>query len=77
LSFDFYLLEAEPEYLTGGRAYDNDRLNADLAAEGESDWAAPEEPQDPGQMPATPLRRYARRWRVERFLRGCIGSAAC
>ena len=64
LSFDFCVLEAEPGHLMGGRAYDSDRPNANLAAEGESDCA---DRKNRKTQDGRPLRRYARRWRVERF----------
>src|ERR1700745_1757123 len=34
LSFDFYMLEAKPDYLIGDRAYDSDALDAELAQDG-------------------------------------------
>jgi len=68
LSFDFYLLEAKPEHLIGDRAYDSDGLDAALAEEGVN-LISPHrknrkkrKTQDGRQ-----LRRYARRWIVERF----------
>jgi transposase len=68
LSFDFYMIEAKPEKLIGDRAYDSDRLDAELKKEG-VEMIAPHrsnrrilKTQD-----GRPLRRYARRWIVERF----------
>ena len=68
LSFDFYMLEAKPENLIGDRAYDSDPLDAELAKEGVN-LISPHrsnrkkrKTQDGRQ-----LRRYARRWVVERF----------
>lgn len=68
LSFDFYMLEAKPENLIGDRAYDSDPLDAELAKEGVN-LISPHrsnrkkrKTQDGRQ-----LRRYARRWMVERF----------
>jgi transposase len=68
LSFDFYMLEAKPEHLIGDRAYDSDPLDAELAQDGVK-LIAPHrsnrkrrKTQDGRQ-----LRRYARRWLVERF----------
>src|SRR2546430_13260043 len=34
LSFEFYMIEAKPENLIGDRAYDSDKLDADLRREG-------------------------------------------
>ena len=68
LSFDFYMLEAKPEHLIGDRAYDSDPLDAALAEQGVN-LISPHrknrkkrKTQDGRQ-----LRRYARRWLVERF----------
>lgn len=67
LSFTFYMLEAKPEHLIGDRAYDSDGLDADLKHDGVN-MIAPHrstrklKAQDGGQ-----LRRYQRRWLVERF----------
>lgn len=68
LSFDFYMLEAKPDYLIGDRAYDSDALDAELAQDGVT-MIAPHrsnrkkrKTQDGRQ-----LRRYERRWLVERF----------
>lgn len=68
LSFDFYMIEAKPEKLIGDKAYDSDRLDAELKKEG-VEMIAPHrsnrrilKTQD-----GRPLRRYARRWIVERF----------
>ena len=68
LSFDFYLMEAKPGHLIGDRAYHSDPLDAALAKEGVN-LIAPHrknrkrrKTQDGRQ-----LRRYARRWLVERF----------
>lgn len=69
LSFDFYMLEAKPEHLIGDRAYDSDKLDAELEAEHGVNLISPHrrnrkkrKTQDGRQ-----LRRYARRWLVERF----------
>ena len=68
LSFEFYLLEAKPEHPIGDRAYDSDGLDAALAEEGVN-LISPHrknrkkrKTQDGRQ-----LRRYERRWWVERF----------
>ena len=68
LSFDFYMIEAKPENLIGDRAYDSDKLDAELKQEG-VEMISPHrsnrvlrKTQD-GRR----LRRYERRWIVERF----------
>jgi transposase len=68
LTFDFYMIEAKPEKLIGDKAYDSDDLDDDLGKQG-IDMIAPhrsnrikEQTQD-----GRKLRRYKRRWMVERF----------
>jgi transposase len=69
LSFDFYMIEATPERLIGDKAYDSDDLDIQLKQQG-TEMIAPHrrnrkllnKTQD-GRM----LRRYKRRWIVERF----------
>lgn len=68
LCFEFYMIEAKPENLIGDKAYDSDPLDADLRKEG-IEMIAPHKcnrvrarTQD-GRR----LRRYQRRWIVERF----------
>ena len=75
LCFDFYMIEAaKPENLVGGRAYDSDKLDEELREEG-IEMIAPhrknrkrKKTQD-GRW----LRRYERRWLMERFLDGFSG----
>jgi transposase len=68
LTFDFYMIEAKPEQLIGDKAYDSDRLDAELREEG-VDMVAPHRTNR--HMSKTQdgrtLRRYKRRWLVERF----------
>lgn len=68
LSFDFYMIEAKPENLIGDRAYDSDKLYDELRQDG-IEMIAPHrkgrkrrKTQDGHR-----LRRYERRWLVERF----------
>jgi transposase len=68
LSFEFYMIEAKPENLIGDRAYDSDKLDEELKSDG-VEMIAPHrsnrrrlKTQD-GRR----LRRYERRWIVERF----------
>ena len=68
LTFDFYMIEAKPEKLIGDRAYDSDRLDDDLKNDG-VEMISPHrknrvmQPTQDGRK----LRRYKRRWIVERF----------
>ena len=68
LGFDCYMLEAKPDVLIGDKAYDSDPLDAQLRQQG-VEMIAPhrsnrtlKKTQD-GRR----LRRYERRWMVERF----------
>ncbi len=68
LTFDFYMIEAKPEKLIGDKAYDSDDLDDELRKDG-IDMISPhkanrkKEPTQDGRS----LRRYSRRWLVERF----------
>lgn len=68
LTFDFYMIEAKPQSLIGDRAYDSDKLDEQLKAEG-IEMISPHRmgrvraPTQDGRR----LRRYQRRWIVERF----------
>jgi transposase len=68
LTFDFYMIEAKPEKLIGDKAYNSDDWDDNLGKQG-IDMIAPhksnrvkEQTQD-----GRKLRRYKRRWIVERF----------
>jgi len=68
LTFDFYMIEAKPEKLIGDKAYDSDDLDDDLGKQG-IDMISPHKSnrvKDPTQD-GRKLRRYKRRWIVERF----------
>jgi len=67
LSFDFYLLEAKPEHRIGDRAYDSDRLDADLTQDGVNMIAPHRSTRKLKTQDGRHLRRYQRRWLVERF----------
>ena len=68
LCFDFYMIEAKPENLIGDRAYDGNPLDEEMRKDGiemiaphrTSRWKRPRRDQ-------RRLRRYMRRWLVERF----------
>ena len=61
-------LRQTPERLIGDKAYDSDRLDRDLAERYGIEMIAPHrgERREPTQD-GRPLRRYRRRWRVERL----------
>ena len=68
LTFDFYLIEDKPANLIGDKAYDSDSLDETLKEDG-IEMIAPhrrnrtKKPTQDGRR----LRRYVRRWMVERF----------
>ena len=69
LTFDFYMIEAKPENLIGDKAYDSDKLDEALRQQG-VEMIAPHR-SNRRKMRRTQdgrrLRRYERRWLVERF----------
>jgi transposase len=62
------MLEAKPEHLIGDRAYDSDRLDDDLKQDGVNLIAPHRSTRKLKTQDGRPLRRYQRRWLVERFL---------
>jgi transposase len=68
--FDFMLTEATPERVIGDKAYDNDKLDQELAEQG-TELIAPHrynrKPENWTQD-GRQLRRYKRRWKVERTI---------
>ena len=68
LTFDFYMIEAKPEKLIGDKAYDSDRLDDNLKNDG-IEMIAPHKKNRVLQktQDGRKLRRYKRRWIVERF----------
>ena len=68
LSFEFYMIEATSEHLIGDKAYDSDPLDAELKVEG-VEMIAPHRKNRKRRktQDGRPLRRYARRWKVEHF----------
>ena len=68
LSFDFYMIEAKPENLIGDRAYDSDPWDEELRKQG-VEMIAPHKSNrtEPKTQDGRRLRRYDRRWIVERF----------
>ena len=67
LSFDCYMLEAKPEHLIGDRAYDSDGLDDDLKQDGINMMALHRSTRKLKTQDGRHLRRYQRRWLVERF----------
>ncbi len=67
LSFDFYMIEAKPENLIGDRAYDSDALDKELKDDGVELIAPHRSNRKLKTQDGRRLRRYTRRWIVERF----------
>jgi transposase len=67
LCFDFYMIEAKPENLIGDRAYDSDALDQDLRQDGVEMIAPHRSNRKMRSQDGRRLRRYQRRWLVERF----------
>lgn len=68
--FDFMLTESPPERIIGDKAYDSDRLDAEMADQG-VELIAPHRLNrraDNVTQDGRPLRRYKRRWTVERTI---------
>ena len=68
LTFDFYMIEAKPENLIGDKAYDSDKLDDELR-EQNIEMIAPHKSNrvKRATQDQRRLRRYERRWVVERF----------
>jgi transposase len=68
--FEFMLTEDPPERIIGDKAYDSDRLDAELAEQGIELIAPHRSNRKPEHITqdGRPLRRYARRWTVERTI---------
>jgi len=63
LSFEFYMTEAKPENLIGGRAYDSDKLDEELRQEGIEVFSSSRQGRvKPRTQDGRRLRRYERRW---------------
>lgn len=65
-SFDFHMLEAKPEHLIGDKAYDSDTLDNELRRQGVEMMAPHRSNRKLKTQDGRKLRRYARRWIVER-----------
>ena len=68
LSFDFYMIEAKPDNLIGDKAYDSDKLDEELREDG-IEMISPHRSNRKRSktQDGRRLRRYERRWLVERF----------
>jgi len=68
LSLDFYMIEAKPDNLIGDKAYDSDKLDEELRDQG-IEMIAPHKQNrvKVDTQDGRRLRRYQRRWLVERF----------
>ncbi len=68
--FKFMLTEEQPERIIGDKAYDSDRLDDDLAKQGIELIAPHRRNRKPENVTQDrrPLRRYRRRWKVERTI---------
>jgi len=67
LSFEFYMIEAKPENLIGDKAYDSDQLDEQLRRDGIEMIAPHRGTRKRKTQDGRRLRRYERRWIVERF----------
>jgi transposase len=67
LSFDFYMIEAKPQNLIGDKAYDSDALDEELKKDGVELIAPHRSNRKLKTQDGRGLRRYTRRWIVERF----------
>jgi len=67
LSFDFYMIEAKPQNLIGDKAYDSDGLDESLKKQGIELIAPHRSNRTLKTQDGRRLRRYQRRWLVERY----------
>jgi transposase len=67
LSFDFYMIEAKPQNLIGDKAYDSDALDQSLKQQGIEMIAPHRSNRILKTQDGRRLRRYQRRWLVERY----------
>ena len=66
--FDFMLTSARPQRVIGDKAYDSDELAADLGEQGIALIAPQRSNRKHKTQDGQPLRRYRRRWTVERTI---------
>jgi transposase len=60
-------LQEVPERLIGDKAYDSNQLDAELLADYGIEMIAPHNPTHRKTQDGRPLRRYRRRWKIERL----------
>ena len=65
-TLDRRFLETQPEKLIGDKAYDSDGLDEQLSAQG-IEMIAPNRRNRKQSQDGRPLRRYKRRWKIERL----------
>jgi transposase len=67
-TIDHVFLDSAPDRLIGDRAYDSDGLDARLREERGIELIAPHQPRRKRKtQDGRPLRRYRRRWKIERL----------
>ena len=66
-TLDAQFLTASPARLIGDKAYDSDKLDARLAAEWDMEMIAPNRGGRGQTQDGRQLRRYCRRWKIERL----------
>ena len=66
-TLDARFLADTPTRLIGDKAYDSDRLDARLAAERDNELIAPDRRGRGQTQDGRQLRRYCRRWKIERL----------
>ena len=68
-TLDACVLEELPQKLVGDKAYDSDKLDKQLADERDVEMIAPHKVnrRKPATQDGRPLRRYKRRWKIERL----------
>ncbi len=66
-TLDGSFLAAPPKRLIGDRAYDSDALDKKLAEERNIELIAPNRSNRSRSQDGRPLRRYRRRWKIERL----------
>jgi transposase len=66
-TLDSVVTEGDPERIIGDKAYDSDALDARLEAERGIQLIAPNRRNRTKSQDGRPLRRYRRRWKVERL----------
>jgi len=66
-TLDARWVKAQPKHLIGDAAYDSDGLDKRLAAQRRIEMIAPNRPNRGKTQDGRPLRRYKRRWKIERL----------